>query len=57
MYDLNATLLALPLGIVAAQHLEGDTTALVGSYETGFYPFDDVVEGWPLPNVLGVKPR
>jgi hypothetical protein len=70
MHDLNAMLLALPLGIVAAQHLEGgpeaqlafagaegDTTALVGSYETGFNPFDDIVEGWPLPNVLAVAPR
>ena len=48
--ELNAMLLALPLGVVAAMHLEGGPEAslsihapgidldLAGSYETGFLP-------------------
>jgi hypothetical protein len=62
MHDLNAMLLDLPLCVVAAQHLEGgpeaqlvfrgaarDTTALVGSYETGFFPPTTTIGGGRSP--------
>ena len=66
MRDFNLLLLALPLDITAAMHVEGGPEAslsihaggvdldLCGSYETGFNPNDDNREQWPLPNVLGV---
>jgi hypothetical protein len=69
MYELNRELLALGIGLVAAQHLEGGPAAelylhagdvereLVGSYETFFWENDDNDEQWPIPNVLGVRPR
>ncbi len=69
MHDLNRLLLSLPLGLVAAQHLEGGPEAqfcilaadlmrdLVGSYETGFWENDDNRQAWPLPNVIGVRRR
>jgi len=69
MYDLNRELLASDIGLVAAQHLEGGPAAelylhagdvereLVGSYETFFREDDDNDEQWPIPNVLGVRPR
>ncbi|HOD65092.1 MAG TPA: phosphodiester glycosidase family protein [candidate division Zixibacteria bacterium] len=69
MYDLNEFLLSLPIGIVAAQHLEGgseaqlfvrtaDTTfAIVGSYDTSLDDDDGQWAGWPVPNVIGIAPK
>jgi hypothetical protein len=66
MQELNTKLLALPLGITAAMHVEGGPEAslsihaggvdidLNGSYETGFNENDDEAAQWPIPNVLGV---
>jgi hypothetical protein len=60
-HGLNELLLELPIGLVAAQHLEGGpeaqlfvraggtTLELAGSREGG--------SGWPIPNVLGVVKR
>jgi hypothetical protein len=65
MHDLNEILLALPIGIVCAQHLEGGPQAqlvlvhpehgveLAGSRETEREERDRWA-GWPVPNVLGV---
>jgi hypothetical protein len=67
MHDFNERLLKLPIGLVAAQHLEGGPEAslhikcggfelkCVGSYETGFNENYDNKEYWPIPNVIGVK--
>jgi hypothetical protein len=69
MWELNRLLLALPLGVVRAMHLEGGPEAslsihaggvdldLCGSFETGFVPDDSNTVQWPLPNVLGVERR
>jgi hypothetical protein len=58
--------LALPLGIVNAMHVEGGPEAslsihslhvnldLNGSYETGFRENDGAASQWPIPNVIGV---
>lgn len=66
---LIEALLALPLGLVAAQHLEGGTQAqffvaaggqtieLVGGYE-GIIPATETSRlAWPIPNVIGVRAR
>lgn len=62
-------LLALPLGLVAAQHLEGGTQAqlfvaaggqtieLVGGNEGGFNALLPNRPAWPIPNVIGVRSR
>ncbi len=62
-------LLALPLGLVAAQHLEGGSQAqlyvaaggqtieLVGGYEGVFPAPDPSWPAWPIPNVIGVRAR
>jgi len=69
MHDFNQRLLALPLGIRAAMHVEGGPEAslsihaggvdldLNGSYETGFNENDDERTQWPIPNVLAVRQR
>jgi hypothetical protein len=70
MAELNAKLLALPLGITHAMHVEGGPKAslsihgggidldLSGSYETGSEESNGDGEGeqaqWPMPNALGV---
>ncbi len=66
MREFNQMLLALPLDITAAMHVEGGPEAslsihvpgvsldLCGSYETGFMADDSNRDQWPLPNVLGV---
>ena len=66
MHDFNAKVLALPLGITTAMHVEGGPEAslsihgggidldLDGSYETSFNENDDEAKQWPIPNVLGV---
>ena len=69
MHDLNRELLAAGIGLVAAQHLEGGPEAqlyvhtsnveleMFGSFETGFKEDDTNTIAWPVPNVLGVRPR
>ena len=69
MHDLNDELLAAGIGLVAAQHLEGGPEAqlylhagtveleLCGSYETGLKESDTYSTAWPVPNILGVRPR
>lgn len=69
MHDLNDELLAAGIGLVAAQHLEGGPEAqlymhvgnvemeLFGSYETSFKENDSNASAWPVPNILGVRPR
>jgi hypothetical protein len=69
MHDLNQELLSAGIGIVAAQHLEGGPEAqlylqvgelkleMFGSYETSFVENDSNAKPWPIPNVLGVRPR
>ena len=66
MGDFNGLLLALPLDVKQAMHLEGGPEAslsvhvpgldldLCGSYETGFLPSDSNDHQCPIPNVLGV---
>jgi hypothetical protein len=66
---LIEALLALPLGLVAAQHLEGGTQAqlfvaaggqtieLVGGDEGGFPAPYPNRPAWPIPNVIGVRAR
>jgi len=69
MHDLNQELLASGIGLVAAQHLEGGPEAqlylkaggveleMYGSYETPFRGNDAKSVPWPIPNILGVRPR
>ena len=69
MHDLNQQLLAAGIGLVAAQHLEGGPEAQLyvhagdvqleqfGSYETNFKENDSNAAPWPIPNILGVRPR
>jgi hypothetical protein len=67
MVDFNKRLLALPLEIVRAMHVEGGPEAslsvrgkglkldLAGSYETAFVENDGNGSQWDLPNVIGVR--
>ena len=69
MHDLNQELLSAGVGLVAAQHLEGGPEAQLylhvgdvelegfGSYETSFREDDGNSTPWPVPNVLGVRPK
>ena len=69
MAEFNAKLLALPVAITHAMHVEGGPEAslsihvggvdvdLNGSYETGFNENDGEKTQWPIPNVLGVARR
>jgi phosphodiester glycosidase len=69
MHHLNGELLAADIGLVAAQHLEGGPEAqlyvhvgtvemeLCGSYETSIHENDANSAAWPVPNILGVRPR
>ena len=69
MHDLNQELLASGIGVVAAQHMEGGPEAqlyvhagdveweMFGSYETPFEENDQNSAAWPVPNVIGVRPR
>ncbi|HEV2721819.1 MAG TPA: phosphodiester glycosidase family protein [Thermoanaerobaculia bacterium] len=66
MRDFNSRILALPLDVTRAMHLEGGPEAslsihvpgfdldLCGSFETGFREDDTNAQQWPIPNVLGV---
>ena len=69
MHDLNQELLSAGIGLVAAQHLEGGPEAqlylhvgkvefeMFGSYETSFKEDDGNSAPWPVPNVIGIRPR
>ncbi|HTW92919.1 MAG TPA: phosphodiester glycosidase family protein [bacterium] len=69
MHDFDQILLSLPLGLVCAQHLDGGPVAqmyvaaggreveLVGSYETRMHESDANQTAWPIPNVIGVRPK
>lgn len=69
MHDLNRELLSLGIGLVAAQHLEGGPQAqlylrvgdvefeMLGRYETIILDDDGHAIPWPIPNVLGVRPK
>lgn len=69
MNDLNRKLLSLGIGLVAAQHLEGGPAAqlyirignvtheMFGSYETSSRENNGNAAPWPIPNILGVRPR
>jgi hypothetical protein len=69
MHDLNNELLRLGIGLVAAQHLEGGRQAqlyidvgeveleISGSHGTSSPENNDISVSWPIPNVLGVRPR
>ena len=69
MHDLNQELLAADIGVVAAQHMEGGPEAqlyvhageteleMFGSFETSFKENDQNSMAWPVPNVIGVRPR
>jgi len=69
MHDLNNELLRLDIDLVAAQHLEGGPQAqlyihagevefeISGSHGTSSRENDDISVAWPIPNVLGVRPR
>ena len=69
MHDLNRELLSAGIGLVAAQHLEGGPEAQLyvhagsveleafGSFETSFREDDGNNVAWPVPNILGVRPR
>jgi hypothetical protein len=66
MWEFNERVIALPLDIRRAMHVEGGPEAslsihaggvgldLCGSFETGFVLDDKNVRQWPIPNVLGV---
>lgn len=69
MVEFNRRVLALPLGIVKAMHLDGGPPAclsihaaglsldLSGNYESGFFDRAENARQWRVPNVLGVKAR
>ena len=68
MHELNRRLLELPLDLLAAQHLEGGRQAqlyvehdgrtldLCGGGDTGSFN-DGLPAAWPIPNVIGLRPR
>lgn len=57
MHDFNELVLALPLDLVAAQHLEGNATAglWVGLLPSGYA--SGIAATGKVPNVLGIRPR
>jgi len=69
MHDFNKELLESGIGIVAAQHLEGGPEAQIflktgrfeleqfGSFETDYIEDDSNINPWPIPNVLGIRPK
>lgn len=67
MHDFNNVLLALPLGIVSAQHLEGGPQAQLfiraGKRIIEFHSGHEAgrngspAGGLPIPNILGIRPR
>ena len=69
MHEFNEILLALPIDLQCAQHLEGGPEAqlyircggfereMVGTYETGFSEGNTPGQAWPIPNALGLRQR
>jgi len=69
MHDLNKELLEAGIGIVAAQHLEGGPEAqlylkiddfvidLCGSFETSYNEDNSNSLAFPIPNIIGIRPR
>ena len=69
MHDFNNELLKLGIGLVAAQHLEGGSQAqlyihagevefeISGSHGSSFREEHGISLAWPIPNVLGLRPR
>lgn len=69
MHDLNQELLASGIGIIAAQHLEGGFEAqfylnqgdveidLFDSYDANSNEGKGNAEAWPIPNIIGIRPR
>ena len=69
MHELNNELLRLDIGLVSSQHLEGGPQAqlyintgetefeIFGSHGTSYRENDELSMSWPIPNVLGVRPR
>jgi exopolysaccharide biosynthesis protein len=69
MHDFNKELLESGIDIVAAQHLEGGPEAQIylktgnfeleqfGSFETNYIEDDSNINPWPIPNVLGIRPK
>jgi len=69
MHDLNEILFALPIDLVAAQHLEGGPEAqlvyrdgdrgvvLIGAFDPVVFRPGQGTSGLPVPNILGVAPR
>jgi Phosphodiester glycosidase len=67
MADLVARVLALPLGVVRAMHVEGGPEASLsirakglsvdyaGSFETNFLANDSNAKQWPIPNIIGAR--
>ena len=67
MFDFNRRLLALPLDIVSAMHVEGGPEASLSiraracgwtspaASETAFRENDGNAGQWALPNVIGVR--
>ena len=69
MVELNKRLLALPLGLERAMHVEGGPEAslslrakgfsldLSGGYVSSFFERGDDARQWRIPNVIGVRVR
>ena len=69
MHDLNQELLTSGIGIVAAQHLEGGFEAqfylnqgdveidLFDSFDANSNEGKGNAEAWPIPNIIGIRPR
>jgi len=69
MHELNNELLRLDIGVVSSQHLEGGPQAqlyinageteieIFGSHGTSYRENDELSMSWPIPNILGVRPR
>lgn len=69
MHDLNTELLGSGIGLIAAQHLEGGPQAqlylsigdveleMSGVYSAYFGKDHGSLAAWPIPNVLGIRPR
>ena len=67
MWEFNKIILALPIDLQKAMHMEGGPEAslsihggginldLCGSFETSFLPDDSNHVQWPIPNVLGIR--
>ena len=69
VHDLIDILLQSDLNLFNAMYLEGGPESsmcirttdvnldLFGSYETGFFESNDNNRYWPIPNVIGIRPR